>query len=97
MEGNGSKSAEKRTNGTAEKRSSVSSSRNQSSVFMKYVRPCFAEFLVVLIFVFIGVCSVANASSFIPLVHGLTIMVLAFLAGGIRYAQLKLFSSVLIK
>ena len=75
-------------NGTAAKRSSASSSPKQSSVFMKYVRPCFAEFFVVLIFVFIGVCSVANVPSFIPLAHGLAIMVLAFLAGGIRYACL---------
>lgn len=56
-----------------------------NSVFMKYVRPCFAEFYIVLLFVFIGVCSVGGESSFIPLVHGLSIMVLVFMAGGIRY------------
>lgn len=75
-------------NGTVGKRSAVNSSSIRSSLFMKYVRPCFAEFLVVLIFVFVGVCSVANVQSFIPLVHGLAIMVLAFLAGGIRYIYL---------
>ena len=57
---------------------------NDKTAFMKYVRPCFAEFFVVLIFVFIGVCSVGGMPSFIPLVHGLAIMVLAFMAGGIR-------------
>lgn len=62
-----------------------SPSGRTSSVFMKYIRPCLAEFFVVLLFVFIGVCSVANVPSFIPLVHGLSIMVLAFLAGGVRY------------
>lgn len=71
-------------NGLARKSSSVSSSPRQTSVFMKYVRPCFAEFFIVLIFVFVGVCSVANVPSFIPLVHGLAIMVLAFLASGVR-------------
>jgi glycerol uptake facilitator-like aquaporin len=86
MEASG-KYSENGTNGIAEKRSAASSSPKRSaSVFMKYVRPCFAEFFVVLIFVFVGVCSVANVPSFIPLVHGLAIMVLAFLAGGIRYA-----------
>lgn len=57
--------------------------KKKSSVFMKYIRPCFAEFFIVLIFVFIGVCSVGGVASFIPLVHGLAIMVLAFMAGGI--------------
>ena len=66
------------------KKSAATSSPKRSSVFMKYVRPCFAEFFVVMIFVFVGVCSAANVPSFIPLVHGLAIMVLAFLAGGIR-------------
>jgi hypothetical protein len=88
MEANGSKYTDKGANGAAGEQSSFSSTPRQSSVFMKYVRPCFAEFLVVLIFVFIGVCSVANVPSFIPFVHGLAIMVLAFLAGGIRYVGL---------
>ena len=73
-------------NGTSGKKSQASSSsRKQSNVFMKYIRPCFAEFLVTLLFVFLGVCSVDNAKSFTPLVHGLAIMALAFLAGGIRW------------
>ena len=76
-------------NGVAGQRSAATSSHRQSSVFMKYFRPCFAEFLVVLIFVFIGVCSVANVPSFIPLVHGLAIIVLAFLAGGISGAHIN--------
>lgn len=72
------------TNTANGKKSAATLSTKRSSVFMKYVRPCFAEFFVVTIFVFVGVCSVANVPSFIPLVHGLAIMVLAFLAGGIR-------------
>ena len=71
-------------NGTKVVNGRKSAAPKQSSVFMKYVRPCFAEFFVVVIFVFVGVCCVANVPSFIPLVHGLSIMVLAFLAGGVR-------------
>ena len=56
-----------------------------SSVIMKYIRPCFSEFLIVLLFVFIGVCSAGGEGAFIPLVHGLAIMVLAFMAVGISY------------
>lgn len=73
---------DQREKGIANKQSK---SKRTSSLIMKYIRPCFAEFLTVLLFVFIGVCTVGESSTamFIPLVHGLAIMVLVFMVGGI--------------
>ena len=55
------------------------------SIF-QYVRPCIAEMLQLVIFVFIGTLSVANRGGIvgIAIAHGLTIALLVAGFGGIR-------------
>lgn len=74
---------ESRKNITSKSQRKSHSGSSRNSVMMKYVRPCFTEFLNLLLFVFIGVCSAGGEGAFIPLVHGLAIMVLVFISGGI--------------
>ena len=61
-----------------------SRTRASSAAFFKYIRPCVAEMMATMLFVFVDVCSISNGW-YAAFTHGFILFVLVSATASVRY------------